>query len=227
VDQLKRLHAAVVDREASARTLRSFIPSQVADRLRAVPSVEQLQQEVEATVLFSDIRGYSTLAEQLEARRVAEILTSHLAAMTEVIMGQGGTLNEFVGDAVMVVFGVPEPLEGHAQAALRCAVAMQARQRELNAEAEARGVPALGMGIGVNTGTVIAGTMGGGGRLQYTVIGDAVNVAARLQGEAAAGEVLATAATVSAAPGARVEPAGRRQVKGRKEPVEVYRVRLA
>jgi class 3 adenylate cyclase/FixJ family two-component response regulator len=227
VDKLKRLHAAVVDREASARTLRSFIPSQVADRLRAVPSVEQLQQEVEATVLFSDIRGYSTLAEQLEARRVAEILTSHLAAMTEVIMGQGGTLNEFVGDAVMVVFGVPEPLEGHAQAALRCAVAMQARQRELNAEAEARGVPALGMGIGVNTGTVIAGTMGGGGRLQYTVIGDAVNVAARLQGEAAAGEVLATAATVSAAPDVPVEPAGTRQVKGRKEPVEVYRVRLA
>jgi class 3 adenylate cyclase/ActR/RegA family two-component response regulator len=224
VDQLKRLHAAVVDREASARTLRSFIPTQVAERLRSVPSVEKLQQEMEATVLFSDIRGYSTLAEQMEARRVAEILTDHLAAMSEVIHRQGGTLNEFVGDAVMVVFGVPEPLEGHAEAALRCALAMQARQRKLNAEAEARGVAPLGMGIGVNTGTVMAGTMGGGGRLQYTVIGDVVNVAARIQGEAEAGEVLATGATVSAALGIRVEPAGVRQVKGRKEPVELYRV---
>jgi adenylate cyclase len=129
-----------------------------------------------------------------------------------------------VGDAVLVVFGVPEALQGHAEAALRCALAMQARQMELNEEAEARGVPPLGMGIGVNTGTVMAGTMGGGGRLQYTVIGDAVNVAARIQGEAEAGEVLATAATVAAAPRVPVEPAGTRQVKGRKEPVELYRV---
>ncbi len=224
VDQLKRLHAAVVDSEASARTLRSFIPAQVADRLKTTPSVEQLQQEMEATILFSDIRGYSTLAEQMEARRVAEILTAHLASMSEVIQRQGGTLNEFIGDAVLVVFGVPEALEDHAEAALRCALAMQVRQKELNAEAEARGVPPLGMGIGVNTGTVMAGTMGGGGRLQYTVIGDAVNVAARIQGEAEEGEVLATAATVAAAPGIPVEPAGTRQVKGRKEPVVLYRV---
>jgi class 3 adenylate cyclase/CheY-like chemotaxis protein len=224
VDQLKRLHAAVVDREASARTLRSFIPAQVAERLLSAPSVEQLQQEMVATILFSDIRGYSTLAEQLEARRVAEILTEHLAAMSEVIQRQGGTLNEFVGDAVLVVFGVPEALEDHAGSALRCALAMQARQKELNEEAGTRGVPPLGMGIGVNTGTVMAGTMGGGGRLQYTVIGDAVNVAARIQGEAEAGEVLATAATVAAAPDVPVEPAGTRQVKGRKEPVELFRV---
>jgi class 3 adenylate cyclase len=224
VDQLKRLHAAVVDRETSARTLRSFLPAQVAERLRSVPSVEKLQQEVEATILFSDIRGYSTLAEQLEARQTAEILSRHLAAMSEVIQSQGGTLNEFVGDAVMAVFGAPEPLPGHAERAVRCALAMQARQRELNAEAEALGAAPLTMGIGINTGIVIAGTMGGSGRLQYTVIGDAVNVAARLQGEAEAGEVLATAATVAAAPGVRSEPVGPVMVKGRSGAVEVCRV---
>jgi class 3 adenylate cyclase/CheY-like chemotaxis protein len=224
VDQLKRLHAAVVDRETSARTLRSFLPAQVAERLRSVPSVEKLQQEVEATILFSDIRGYSTLAEQLEARQTAEILSRHLAAMSEVIQAQGGTLNEFVGDAVMAVFGAPEPLPGHAERAVRCALAMQARQRELNAEAEALGAAPLTMGIGINTGIVIAGTMGGSGRLQYTVIGDAVNVAARLQGEAEAGEVLATAATVAAAPGVRSEPVGPVMVKGRSGAVEVCRV---
>jgi adenylate cyclase len=224
VDELKRLHAAVVDRETTARSLRSFVPTQVAERLRSVPSAEKLQEELEATVLFSDIRGYSTLAEQLEARRVAEILTRHLAAMSEVIQEHGGTLAEFVGDAVMAVFGAPDPLPGHGERALRCALGMQARQRDLNTEARSAGLAPLQMGIGVNTGIVMAGTMGGGGRLQYTVIGDSVNVAARLQGEAEAGEILATAATVAAAPGIRAESAGPRLVKGRTGPVEVYRV---
>jgi adenylate cyclase len=224
VDELKRLHAAVVDRETSSRTLRSFIPAQVVERLKSVPSAEKLQEEAEVTVLFSDIRGYSTLAEQLEARDVVDILARHLAAMADVIMAQGGTLNEFVGDAVMAVFGAPDPIPDHAERALRCALAMQARQKVLNAEAEADGRAPLAMGIGINTGTVIAGTMGGGGRLQYTVIGDAVNVAARLQGQAEAGEILATAATVAAAPGIPSQSVGPVTVKGRTEPVEVCRV---
>ena len=224
VDELKRLHAAVVDRESSSRTLRSFLPAQVVERLKSVPSVEKLQEEVVATVLFSDIRGYSTLAEQLQAREVADILARHLAAMSDVILAQGGTLNEFVGDAVMAVFGAPDPIADHAERALRCALAMQARQRQLNAEAEAQGRPPLAMGIGINTGTVIAGTMGGSARLQYTVIGDAVNIAARLQGEANGGEILATSATVAAAPDIRAQPVGPVTVKGRTEPVEVSRV---
>jgi class 3 adenylate cyclase len=124
----------------------------------------------------------------------------------------------------MAVFGVPDEQPDHAEHAMRCALAMQARQAELNWEAWAGSGRELGMGIGVNTGMVIAGTVGGGGRLEYTVVGDAVNVAQRLQSEAEAGQVLATAATVAAAPGVRVESIGPRQVKGRKESVEVYRV---
>ena len=225
VDELKRLHAAVVTRETSARTLRSFLPSQVVDRLTSSPSVEQLHEEVDATILFSDIRGYSSLAEQLSPREVADILARHLTAMVEVIQAHGGSVAEFVGDAVMAVFGTPDPFPDHAERALRCALAMQERQRALNADAEAAGLTSLGMGIGVNTGRVMAGTMGGAGRLQYTVIGDAVNVAARLQGEAEAGEILATSSTVAAAGEIPVEPAGARQVKGRREPVETFRVR--
>jgi class 3 adenylate cyclase/ActR/RegA family two-component response regulator len=225
VDEMKRLHAAVVDREASARTLRSFLPSQVVERLRSVPSVEKLQQEVEATILFSDIRGYSTLAEQLDSREVAEILARHLGAMSEVIQDHGGTVSDFIGDAVLAVFGAPEPLADHAERALRCGVAMQWRQRKLNEEEAPSGRTQLSMGIGINTGTVIAGTIGGAGRLQYTVIGDAVNVAARLQGEAEAGEILATASTVKVSPGVAADFAGSRQVKGRTEPVETYRIR--
>ena len=218
VDELKRLHAAVVDREASTRKLREFVPSQVADRLGSAP-IEQ--EEVEATILFSDIRGFSTLAEQLSARQVADLLATHLAAMAEVVLAHGGTIDKFAGDAVMAVFGAPDPQPDHAERALRCAVAMQARQTELNAAGDREPIH---VGIGVNTGTVISGTIGGGGRLEYTVLGDAVNVAQRIQSEAAPGEVLATTATAAAAPAIAVQPVGPVSVKGRSEPVEVCRV---
>jgi class 3 adenylate cyclase/ActR/RegA family two-component response regulator len=218
VDELKRLHAAVVDREASTRALRSFVPSQVAERLVTAP-IEQ--EEVEATILFSDIRGFSTLAEKLSARQVADLLATHLSAMAEVVLAHGGTIDKFAGDAVMAVFGAPDPLPDHAERALRCALAMQAKQAELN---EASDAEPIHVGIGVNTGTVIAGTVGGGGRLEYTVLGDAVNVAQRIQSEAGPGEVLATTATIGAAPDVSVEPVGPMPVKGRSEPVEVSRV---
>jgi class 3 adenylate cyclase len=223
VDVFKRLHSAVVDREASARTLRSFVPAQLAAKLASGEEVNA-QEEVEVTVLFSDIRGFTTLAEQLSAREVAGILARHLSAMAEVVLEYGGTLDKFAGDAVMAVFGAPDPITDHAERALRCALAMQARQRELNSEAGAGGLPPLGIGIGVNTGTVIAGTVGGAGRLHYTVLGDAVNLAQRLQAEAGANEILASGATVEASPGIPAEPIGPKQVKGRKEPVETFRI---
>jgi class 3 adenylate cyclase len=221
VDELKRLHAAVVEREASTQALRSYVPSQVADRIGAAP-IEQ--EEVEATILFSDIRGFTTLSERLPPKEVAALLATHLAAMAEVVLEHGGTIDKFAGDAVMAVFGAPDPQPDHAERALRCALAMQARQRELNEASGTAGGEPLGMGIGINSGIVIAGTVGGGGRLEYTVVGDAVNVAQRLQAAAAGGEILASAATVSAASNVRVEPAGSQEVKGRRESVESFRV---
>jgi class 3 adenylate cyclase/ActR/RegA family two-component response regulator len=217
VRMLKELHAAVVDREASTRALREFVPSQVADRLGSTP-IEP--EEVEATILFSDIRGFTTLSERLTPKEVASVLAVHLSAMAEVVLEHGGTIDKFAGDAVMAVFGAPDHVPDHAERALRCALAMQARQAELNEGAE---LP-LEMGIGVNTGVVIAGTVGGAGRLEYTVVGDAVNVAQRLESAAGPGEVVASAGTVAAAPGLPAEPAGAQEVKGRREPVEVYRL---
>ena len=224
VDELKKLHAAVVDAESSARTLRQFVPSQLADRLAKEGSVADLQEELEVTILFSDIRGYSTLAEKLSPREVADAMARHFAAMAEIVSMHQGSIDQFAGDALMAVFSATETDPDHASRALRCALAMQTRQGALNAEADRVGLPPLGMGIGVNTGQVIAGTLGGSGRLEYTVLGDAVNVAARLQSEAAAGEVLATASTVAAVPGVEAEAVGSRQVKGRTEPVDVFRV---
>ncbi|HXF72535.1 MAG TPA: adenylate/guanylate cyclase domain-containing protein [Actinomycetota bacterium] len=227
IDEFKRLHAAVVEQAASRRTLASFVPQQLADRLATQPGAAIEPQEVEVTVLFSDIRGFSTLAEQLPARDVAAVVGRHLQAMAEVVLAHGGTIDKFQGDAVMAVFGAPDPQPDHAERALRCALAMQARQEELNAEGwGVPGLPRLRVGIGVNTGLVIAGTVGGGGRLEYTVVGDAVNVASRLQAEAGGGEIVAAASTVAAAPGIPTEPVGSRHVKGRGEPVEVFRVRI-
>jgi len=223
VDVFKELHSAVVDREASARALRAFVPAQFADRLGSGGSVA-IQEELEVTVLFSDIRGFTTLAEQLSAREVAGILARHLAAMAEVVADHGGIVDKFAGDGVMAVFGAPEPVPDHAERGLRCAGAMQARQDELNRETSAEGLPQLGMGIGLNTGVVVAGTVGGGGRLEYTVMGDAVNLAQRLQSQAQGGQILATAATIQAAPGIRARSLGQMTVKGRREPVDVYAV---
>jgi class 3 adenylate cyclase/DNA-binding NarL/FixJ family response regulator len=222
VDELKRLHAAVVEKQSAASSLRSYVPSQVAARLAAG---EVAQEELEVTVLFSDIRGFSTIAERLSAREIAEIVGRHLAAMAEVVAEHGGTIDKFQGDAVMAIFGAPDPLPDHAERALRCAIAMQDRQEELNAEGWGTDhVDGLHVGIGVNTGSVIAGAIGGGGRLEYTVIGDAVNVASRLQTEAGGGEILASASTIGAAPRVIAHPVGSRMVKGREETVEVFRV---
>ena len=225
VDEFKRMHAAVVEHAASRKTLASFVPQQLADRLAAHPDSAIEPQEVVVTVLFSDIRGFSTIAERLEARDVASVVGRHLSAMAEVIAAHGGTIDKFQGDAVMAVFGAPEPLADHAERALRCAIAMQARHAELNAAGwDVDGLSELGVGIGVNTGSVIAGTVGGAGRLEYTVVGDAVNIASRLQGEATAGEIVATGSTVAAAPAISCEALGPRLVKGREEPVDVFRI---
>jgi class 3 adenylate cyclase len=215
------------ERALFARVLASFLPPEVAELVQASPSALSLREELEATIVFSDIRGFSTLAERLPPREVAEVVGRHLTAMVDIVTSHAGVLDKFAGDAVMAVFGAPRPAADHAWRALGCAAAMQRRQQALNEEAEHAGLPAFQIGIGINTGTVIAGTLGGVGRLDYTVLGDAVNVAQRLQSEAAGGEILASAITVGQAGTDRAEPVGLKQLKGRQELVEVYRIRWA
>jgi class 3 adenylate cyclase len=215
------------ERALFARTLASFLPPEVAELVEASPSALSLREELEATILFSDIRGFSTLAERLPPRKVAEVVGRHLAAMTEVVTAHGGVLDKFAGDAVMAVFGAPRPVTDHARRALGCAVAMQQRQLALNDDAARAGLPRFAIGIGVNTGTVTAGTIGGAGRLDYTVLGDAVNVAQRLESEAMGGEILVSAATVARAGADHAEPVGSKRLKGRQELVETYRIRWA
>jgi len=215
------------ERALFARALASFLPPEVAELVEASPSALSLREELEATILFSDIRGFSSLAERLPPREVAEVVGRHLAAMVEVVTSHGGVLDKFAGDAVMAVFGAPRPAADHTRRALACAAAMQRRQLALNDAAEHAALPTFQIGIGINTGTVIAGTLGGPGRLDYTVLGDAVNIAQRLQSEAVGGEILAAAVTVRQAGADGAEPVGRKRLKGRQELVEVYRIHWA
>ncbi len=213
------------ERALFARALASFLPPEVTELVEASPSALSLQEELEATIVFSDIRGFASLAERLPPRQVAEVIGRHLTAMVEVVSSHGGVLDKFAGDAVMAVFGAPRPVKDHERQALVCAAAMQRRQRDLNQTAEQTNLPTSQIGIGINTGTVIAGTLGGPGRLDYTVLGDAVNIAQRLQSQATGGEILAAAVTVLRAGDDQAELIGPMQLKGRKELVDTYRIR--
>jgi class 3 adenylate cyclase len=213
------------ERALFARALASFLPPEVTELVEASPSALSLREELEATIVFSDIRGFASLAERLAPRQVAEVIGRHLTAMAEVVSSHGGVVDKFAGDAVMAVFGAPRPADDHARRALVCAVAMQRRQFDLNQSAKHANLPTSQIGIGINTGTVIAGTLGGAGRLDYTVLGDAVNIAQRLQSQAAGGEILASAMTVLQGGDKQAELIGPKQLKGRKELVDTYRIR--
>jgi adenylate cyclase len=173
------------------------------------------------TVMFADIRGFTGISERLPPEDVVEMLNGCLGAATDVILEHKGSIDKFIGDAVMALFGAPAPLDNHALQAVRAALAMQRRF----AEAPVRDGRRPTFGIGINTGTGIVGMIGSPNVKSYTAIGDVVNVAARLEGEARAGEVLITDATYElVADDVVVEPLGPIYVKGRVTPVSVYKV---
>ncbi len=144
-------------------------------------------QEMIATVLFMDIRGFTTISEQLSPRELMPWLNQYLNAMSECIMNRGGVIDKYIGDAIMAIFGIPFPRnkpEEIKQDALNCMAAcleMYKRLQKLNQQFEAERKPLIKFGIGVHTGSIIAGSVGGGQRLNFSVLGDTVNVAARLE----------------------------------------------
>jgi PAS domain S-box-containing protein len=173
------------------------------------------------TVLFADIRGFTGLSEKLPPEQVVEILNGYLASATDVIFEHDGTIDKFIGDAIMALFGAPVPMENHALQAVRAALAMQRRFAETPPRVGQRAT----FGVGINTGQGIVGSIGAPQLMSYTVIGDVVNVAARLQGEARAGEVLITADTYQQiADSLDAEELGSIYVKGRLSPVTMYKV---
>ena len=182
---------ALRDREFVRETLGRYVSPDVAQRVLHDRSALRLGGEVrEVAILMSDLRGFSTLSARLGPEAMIELLNRYLAAMTRVILAHGGTIDEFIGDAILVLFGAPFPHADDAERAVRCAWAMQQAMADVNAESRRLGLPALEMGIGVHVGTVVAGNIGGPDRVKYGVVGPPVNLASRIQALAGGGQVL-------------------------------------
>jgi adenylate cyclase len=177
------------------------------------------------TVLISDVRGYSAIAETSDPSHLAGQLKEHRTVASSAILAEHGTVMQFVGDSVMAVFGAPEPQSDHAGCAFRAARSMHAGQMELNRRWQAAGLPPFELGVGLSTGLVAAALIGSDQRAEYSLVGDAVNLAQRLQQFASAGQTVvseATYAALASPPGA--ERLGPMLVKGRKELVTAFRV---
>jgi len=181
------------------------------------------------TVLFSDIRNFTTISEQLSAKEVVEMLNTYFERACAVVLAQGGSIDKFIGDAIMVEFGSPLPLQDHALRAAKAAIALQAVAGEFGGWMEkrfpGRHLPHFAVGVGLHSGEAVIGNMGSSIRMEFTAIGDTVNLASRLEGmtKVLGCGILASEATVNAAGGVLV--CGKTevvQVKGRLQPVRVF-----
>jgi adenylate cyclase len=183
--------AGLAERELIRDTFGRYVSREVARLILASPEGINLGGvEREVTVMFSDLRGYSTISERLSPTEVVDLLNAYFGAMTDVIDEHGGTIIEFLGDGILVVFGAPQKQEDHAVRAVACARGMHARLETLNNEWEAsglsrvwkaHGMDRLAAGVALHSGTVVAGNLGSRKRVKYAVIGDVVNVASRVE----------------------------------------------
>jgi class 3 adenylate cyclase len=225
IQRLRLLHRAIVDREEQGETLSRLLPGGLAEKLRRDGRHIGETERVVVTVLMSDIRSYSSIAEHADPSQLAGQLNVHRAAMNDAILGENGTVMQFVGDAVMAVFGAPFEQEDHADRAVAAALGMHEKQLQINRRWEEEGLPPFGLGLGLSTGEAAAALLGSEERLEYTLVGDTVNMSQRLQQLAEAGQTVVSQGTVEAWRTPRETVALPPQlVKGRETPVIAYRL---
>lgn len=164
-------------------TLYRYMTPGVAERVMALgDDVLMRGERREVSVLFSDIRGYTTLTENLEADKVVDMLNAYFETMVEAVFNFEGTLDKFIGDAIMAVYGAPLPLKNHAWAAVQSALDMRERLVQFNRERADENQPMVRIGVGISSGEVVSGNIGSQRKMEYTVIGDGVNLSSRLEG---------------------------------------------
>ena len=206
-----------------------YVPEKVVDALLARPEMLRLGGEERImTVLFSDLADFTRISEMTPARQLVPLLNEYLTEMTSIVLSHGGIIDKFEGDAIMAEFGAPLPMPDHAEMAVRTGLRMQERLKELRASWAARGLPALRCRIGINTGSMIVGNMGSNQVFDYTVLGDSVNLASRLEG---ANKMYGTCLMISEftrrclPEGAfRMRPLDVIRVKGKSQAVKVFEV---
>lgn len=206
-----------------------FISPQMVNQLLDTQDINSLNKRTELTILFSDIRNFTTLSEQMLPEEVVGLLNPYLAVMSKIIHKHGGTIDKYEGDAIIAFFGEPIPHADHAVRAARAALEMRAALKKLNKDWKKKGIYDLDldMGIGLNTGEVFVGLIGSEQRINYTVIGDTANLAARLQDQTKElGYPVLISSTTNKYIGSiiKTEFVAERTLKGKSEPVQIYRI---
>jgi adenylate cyclase len=206
-------------------TISRYVSPEMCEEILKNPALLQLGgKRQEVVVLFADIKGFTAMSENMNPEEVVEVLNLYFTEMVDLVFQHQGTLDKYVGDALMVVFGVPVPLPDAATRAVKCAVAMQRRLEKMKTQGR---TPIQGVRIGINTGEAIVGNIGSDKRMDFTVIGDVVNVAARLQElcKEVEADILVSESTVREVTGkfqfTLQEPV---VLRGRKEPTPIYRL---
>ena len=214
------------EKEMIKRAFTRYVARQVVDEILKDPEKLALKEERrDVTVLFCDMRGFTSLAERLSPEEVVAVLNDFYTLMVDTTAKNDGIVDKFLGDGVMAIFGAPIVHEDHPARAVKTAVAMQAGVAELSRKRAREGKDPIAVGIGVSAGEAVAGTVGTEDRMEYTVIGDSVNLAARLESNAKPGQILISQRTYQRVDGVvNVRTLGVIRMKGKEEQVEVYEV---
>jgi adenylate cyclase len=214
------------EKDLIKRAFTRYVAREVVDEILKDPENLVLTGERrDVTVLFCDIRGFTSISERLSPEEVVLLLNTFYTLMIDTTFKYDGTLDKFLGDGIMAVFGAPIYHPDHSVRAIRTALAMQEGIRELSARRVAEGKTPLAVGIGINAGDAIAGTVGTEARMEYTVIGDSVNLASRLESNSKAGQILISEATYLKVKGSvRARSLGLIKVKGKEDEIGVYEV---
>ena len=221
-----RAHERLAKEEVARANYSRFLPEYVVKQMLENPDSFKLGGVLQTiTVLFADIRGFTRISEHAPPEKIVQLLNRYFSAMTDIIFAHGGTLDKYLGDGLMALFGAPTVTPKDAANAIAAAVAMQRRMLSINDELREEGFPEIGIGIGLHTGEVTVGYIGSERRSEYTAIGDAVNTASRLESNAKAGEILVSEVTAKAAH-SRYQLAAREpiSVKNREQPVPLFEV---
>ena len=214
------------ERDRLKETFGKYVTRQVADRILD-GNVRLGGETLPVTVLFSDIRSFTSISEKMEPKALLDFLNVYFSGMVESVMKHEGVVDKFIGDAIMAVFGAPEPRPSDPINAVKAALEMRERLLRVNEGFRARGLPEIRSGIGLHTGQVVAGNMGHIDRMEYTVIGDTVNLASRLESltkELHVDVILSETTYEAVRDEVEAEPLQELQVKGREQPVRVYRL---
>jgi adenylate cyclase len=225
MEEIKRLANELEKRNRFIKhTFGRYLSEEVVEGLLETPEGLRLGGEKrEVTLLLADLRGFTSLADRYTPEQVVRVLNKYLGTMADLIVGHQGTIDEFIGDAILAIFGAPETRADDAARACACAAAMQVAMKEVNAFNRAEGLPEVEMGIAVNTGQVIVGNIGSETRAKYGVVGTHVNLAGRMEGFTVGGQILVSASTVEkAGPALELGQRVTFQAKGFKDPIDVY-----